>query len=205
MSISSWVLILLLANTLQAQDAKQQNSNPPQSNSQAPDSGSAPAQKTPGPGPNSAPPRSDHVDASSLDNAPGESSSKDTEIDLSPPPGDDEAHPHSEAGDDSDVGELHPFDPHKAAKDIEVGDFYFKRKNYIAAESRYREALYYKDHDATATFKLAVCLDKLSRNDEALTQYEDYLKILPYGPEAPEVKKAVARLKGPAASPTPAK
>jgi hypothetical protein len=24
---------------------------------------------------------------------------------------------------------FHPFDPHRAAKDIEVGDFYFKKKN----------------------------------------------------------------------------
>ncbi len=90
--------------------------------------------------------------------------------------------------------EFHPFDPHKAAKDIEVGDYYFKRKNYIGAESRYREALLYKENDAVATFKLAICLEKLNRPDEALTQYESYLKILPYGPEAGESKKSIERL-----------
>ena len=159
------------------------------------------------PGANSAPPRSDHVDASSLGEDTGESSSKDTEIDLSPPPGDDKAHPHSGDASDGDggVAEFHPWDPHKAAKDIEVGDYYFKRKNYIGAESRYREALLYKENDATATFKLAVCLDKMSRPDEALEQYQNYLKTLPNGPEAPEVKKAIARLKGPAANATPSK
>ena len=33
----------------------------------------------------------------------------------------------------------------KAAKDVDdVGDFYFKRKNYKAAQERYKDALYYK-------------------------------------------------------------
>ena len=38
-------------------------------------------------------------------------------------------------------------------KDIQVGDFYFKRKNYKAALERYKEALYYKQNDAVATFR----------------------------------------------------
>ena len=109
------------------------------------------------------------------------------------------------ASGNADTSEFHPWDPHKSAKDVEVGDFYFKRKNYRAAEDRYREALYYKDNDAIATYRLAICLEKLDRPDEAIQEYESYLKILPYGPEAPDVKKAIARLKGPAASAKPAK
>ena len=104
-----------------------------------------------------------------------------------------------------DLSEFHPWDPHKAAKDIEVGDFYFKRKNYRAAEDRYREALVYKDNDALATFRLAVCLEKMDRPTEAQEEYERYLKILPYGPQAADAKKAVDRLKAPAASPKPVK
>jgi len=104
-----------------------------------------------------------------------------------------------------EVSEFHPWDPHKAAKDIEVGDFYFKRKNYVAAESRYREALLYKDNDALATFRLAVCLEKMDRTEEAREQYENYLKILPYGPLAADAKKAIERLKGPAADAKPAR
>ncbi len=93
------------------------------------------------------------------------------------------------------VSEFHPWNPHKAAKDIEVGDFYFKRKNYRAAEDRYREALVYKENDAVATIKLAVCLEKLYQPDEARKQYESYLKILPQGPQADEARKALLRLK----------
>ena len=109
------------------------------------------------------------------------------------------------SGDGGDVSEFHPWDPHKAGKDIEVGDFYFKRKNYRAAEDRYREALLYKDNDAIATYRLAACLEKMDRADEARAEYESYLKILPYGPEAADAKKAIERLKGAAANAKPAK
>jgi tetratricopeptide (TPR) repeat protein len=97
----------------------------------------------------------------------------------------------------AEVGEFHPWNPHKAAKDVEVGDYYFKRKNYRGAESRYREALFYKDNDAIATFRLAVCLEKMDQPDDARKEYESYLKILPHGPQADEARKAVSRLKGP--------
>jgi len=179
--------------------------------SSAPSQTSQPSAKFPPANPE--PPRSDSVNAATLDNEPGESSSKDTQIDLSPPPGDDKSHPQSsdtltdvEAGPGgASVGEFHPWDPHKAAKDIEVGDFYFKRKNYRAAEDRYREALLYKDNDANATFRLAECLEKMDRPAEARQQYERYLKILPHGPEAERAAKAIERLKGPSAEAKPAK
>lgn len=148
------------------------------------------------------PPRSDKVRADEL--SEGESSSKDTKIDLSPPADDEKAHPQSSdvlsdstgGSANSNVGEFHPWNPHKAAKDIEVGDFYFKRKNYRAAEDRYREALYYKDNDAIATYRLAVCLEKLDEPGEAVSQFENYLKILPHGPQAEDARKAIERLNG---------
>src|SRR3954468_9858250 len=86
---------------------------------------------------------------------PDDSSSKDNKIDLSPPKGDEVAHSDPDDDANSDVMETKPWNPHKAAKDIEVGDYYAKRKNYKAAISRYREALEYKPRDAEATFKLA--------------------------------------------------
>lgn len=187
----------------------QNSSAPPADKAQSPNSASStPDKKVPSRKPNLEPPRSDRVDASSLPDDTGNSSSKDTQTDISPPPNDSKDHPQSsdvlvdESG-AGDTGEFHPWDPHKAAKDIEVGDFYFKRKNYKAAEDRYREALYYKDNDAIATYHLAECLEKLDRPDEARAQYESYLKILPYGPEAENAKKAIARLKTSAANAKP--
>ncbi|HLW85905.1 MAG TPA: hypothetical protein VKR60_11880 [Candidatus Sulfotelmatobacter sp.] len=142
------------------------------------------------------PPRSDRVNAADLGTDLGESSSKETQIDLNEPENDARAHPRSAeavaaAGDVNSVAEFHPWNPHKAAKDVEVGDYYFKRKNFKAAEDRYREALYYKENDAEATFHLAVCLQKMERPGEALAEYESYLKILPSGPHAKDAHLAI--------------
>jgi tetratricopeptide (TPR) repeat protein len=143
------------------------------------------------PGQSQAPPRSD-------DRTPGESSSKDTRIDLSPPAGDAKMHPNSGVADD--VLEMHPYDPHKAEKNIEVGDYYYKMKNYRAAESRYQEALEYKPNDAEATYKLGVSQEIQGKTEEALDAYQGYLKILPDGPHAEEAKTAIERIKNPDAA-----
>jgi tetratricopeptide (TPR) repeat protein len=82
----------------------------------------------------------------------------------------------------------------KAMKDVEVGDFYFKRKNYHAALDRYKEALYYKENDAVATFRVAVCQEKMGDTEEARKYYEQYLKILPEGPFAKEAKESLERM-----------
>ncbi|MBZ5686865.1 MAG: tetratricopeptide repeat protein [Acidobacteriia bacterium] len=187
-----------------------QSSPPAPAKLQKPNATSSAPDKSPERNPNLTPPRSDSVNAASLGDDAGDSSSKDTQIDLSPPPNDAKDHPKSSdilsdegSAGGGDTTEFHPWDPHKAAKDVEVGDYYFKRKNYAGAESRYREALFYKDNDAVATYKLAVCLEKMNRPDEAITEYEAYLKILPYGPEAADAKKAIERLKSPAAGVKP--
>jgi len=138
----------------------------------------------------------------------GQSSSRDTKIDLSPPKDDAKNHPDSAAAvsdaeaesaadtEDSggDVQEMHPWDPHKAAKDVEVGDFYFKQKNYRAAASRYREALFYKPDDAIANFRLGECLEKMNRPGEAALHYQAYLKILPDGPLSKDAHKQLEKL-----------
>jgi len=129
-----------------------------------------------------APPRSD------------ESSSKQTQVDISPPAGDIESHPGADVG-DSDANEFTPWNPMKAMKAIEVGDFYYKKENYQAAVSRYREALEFKPHDAEATFKLAEALVKTGDTAGAIENYRAYLKILPNGPYAKKAHEALDKLK----------
>jgi Putative Zn-dependent protease, contains TPR repeats len=132
-----------------------------------------------------------------------ESSSKDTRIDLSPPVNDAKNHPMSGAAvsdaknedEPSDVKELQPWDPHKAAKNLEIGDFYYKRKNYRAALERYKEALVYKPNDAVAQYRLAESLEKTGKPEEAVNHYQEYLKILPHGPLAGDAQRALERLK----------
>src|ERR1700745_786115 len=165
------------------------------------------------PPPNQPPPRSDQntvpADKSHPSIQSEESSSKENPPDLTPPPDDAKTHPargtalHAaeaaaglhEGDEIGGVQEFKPWNPHKAEKDVEVGDFYFKRKNYRAALSRYQEALYYKYDDAVATFRLAVCQEKLGESEEARKAYEAYLRILPHGPSAAEAQQALGRLK----------
>jgi len=130
------------------------------------------------------PPRSDQL-------APDESSSKQTQIDVAPPSG-DEKHP---GNNDSELTEFHPWDPHKAAKCVEVGDYYSKQGNYRAAISRYEEALEWKPKDADATFKLGEAQEKVGDPTAALANYQAYLKILPSGPYADKARKGVDRVK----------
>ena len=123
-----------------------------------------------------------------------ESSSKQTEIDVSPPSDDIKTHPGADV-DDSDTNEFAPWNPMKAMKAVEVGDFYYKKENYQAAISRYREALEYKPHDAEATFKLAEALNKTGDTAGAVENYKAYLKILPNGPYAKKAHEALDKLK----------
>ena len=166
-----------------------------------------PPASDPTPAANEAAPRSDDEPASPPAIRPGsrkpkseprpaaaeESSSRDTKIDLSPPPGDMHDHPESTTTPD-DVQEFHNYDPHRAEKNVEIGDYYFKLSNYIAAESRYREALEYKPNDAVATYRLATALDHLGKVAAARQNYQTYIKILPLGPYAKESKDALQRL-----------
>jgi len=133
-----------------------------------------------------------------------ESSSHDIRPDLSPPKDDDKDHPFSKSAvadleptppaDTTGLQEFHPWNPLKASKDVEVGDYYFKRKNYKAALERYKEALYYKDNDAIATYRLAVCEEKMGNKDEARKNFEQYLKILPEGPLAKDARASLEKL-----------
>jgi len=130
-----------------------------------------------GPQANQAPPRSQGP-------GPGDSSSRDTGAET--PPGEP----------DDSVTELHAWDPHKALKNVEVGNYYYRQHNYRAALSRYCEALQYKPNDAIATFRVAETLEKCGDLAGARTYYEAYLKILPAGPSAEQSRKALDRLKG---------
>lgn len=96
---------------------------------------------------------------------------------------------------DSDVNEFTPYNPMKAMKAVEVGDYYFKQQNYRAAISRYREALEYKPHDGDATFKLAEVLNKTGDTPGAAENYAEYLKMLPNGPYAKKAKQALEKIR----------
>lgn len=179
---------------------------------QQPPSDQSPPQSPPqaqAPPPNQQPPESKQEAKSDQEKSrehsaeAGESSSRDTWIDISPPKDDLKDHPNSAVGlresteYAGDVQELHPWDPYRALKDDEVGDFYFKQKDYKAALARYQDALIYKNNDAVANFRLAQCYEKMGQPEQAIPHYQEYLKILPQGLFAKDAKKALAKLGAP--------
>src|SRR5690242_2968501 len=121
--------------------------------------------------------------------ATGESSSRDTQIDLDNHPTKEEPAPAEEDG-----SVLKPWDPHKAAKDVEVGQWYLKLKNYRAALERFNSALTYKPDDAEAIYGLAVTQEKLDLLSLADSNYRKYLGILPNGPRSKEAEEALKRI-----------
>ena len=88
-----------------------------------------------------------------------------------------------------------PTDEQQAAKDIDVGYFYLKDKNYRAAESRLKEALELTPNNPVALIGLAQAQQKLGERDAARENYEAYLKTQPDGADSEKVKKALAELK----------
>jgi Tfp pilus assembly protein PilF len=121
--------------------------------------------------------------------ATGESSSKDSQIDTTGHA--DKEEPAAPAEDES---VLTPWDPHKAAKDVEVGQYYLKLKNYRAALERFNHALTYKANDAEAIFGLAITQEKLDLLSLAEQNYRKYLEILPNGPKSKDAQDGLKRV-----------
>ncbi|HEY6273937.1 MAG TPA: tetratricopeptide repeat protein [Terriglobales bacterium] len=127
-----------------------------------------------------------------LSSQQGESSSKDAQID---PSGTARARPEAVADPNAtDEKAFRPYDPHRAAKDLEIGSFYLKQKNYRAALERFNDALLYKPDDAESIYGLAVTQDKLDLPDKARKNYSKYLEILPQGPRAKDCEEALKRI-----------
>jgi len=135
-------------------------------------------------------PKQDAPDVSAGEAPVGESSSRDSQISLEKRT----SKPANDASGPDDVQEMRPYDPHKAAKDMEVGQYYLKQKNYRAALERFNDALLYKPRDAEATIGLAQTQDKLGLSTPAYENYRTYLEIFPGGPMARQAQEAIKRL-----------
>lgn len=118
---------------------------------------------------------------------PADSSSKDSEINLEGPS-------TTTSKGSGDVHELYPYNPHKAAKDIEVGQYYLKHKNYRAALDRFNEALLYKPNDAEATYRLAQTQEKVELYALAYQNYRSYIAIYKEGPYVKDAQEAMKRI-----------
>ena len=83
--------------------------------------------------------------------------------------------PTADEVEEVEEGPLEP-DPQKAKEHVEVGDFYYKRKNYSAAEERYREAIRFNPKWVTAYEKLVRLLEKQHAFGEAVKVCEQFVQ-----------------------------
>jgi tetratricopeptide (TPR) repeat protein len=90
----------------------------------------------------------------------------------------------------SELSDAKPYLPPSPKKSVEIGDFYFKRKKYSAALSRYREATEDDPNYAPAYLGLGRVYEKIGLKQKALEAYRKYLDALPSSKQAEEAKDA---------------
>jgi len=86
------------------------------------------------------------------------------------------------------------YNPMRAAESLKIGDFYLKRKNYVAAIERYLEALEYQPGLIAAHDALGRAYEKSGSRDKALAVYRNVVQKFPDSPKAAEFKSRIARL-----------
>jgi outer membrane protein assembly factor BamD (BamD/ComL family) len=85
------------------------------------------------------------------------------------------------------------FNPLQAKKEIDAGNFYFKKGNYRAAANRYREATLWDDSSAEAFYKLGEAYEKMASLDRAREAYTRFLALSADKGKANDVRKRMAR------------
>ena len=90
--------------------------------------------------------------------------------------------------------EEHPFDPFRAEKNVEIGEFYMRKKNYDAAIERFKESIRYKPNFALPHRLLGEAYEKKGEKGEALEFYKKYLQVQPSASDAGKIRKRIERL-----------
>jgi tetratricopeptide (TPR) repeat protein len=84
------------------------------------------------------------------------------------------------------------FNPLEAEKDLKIGNYYFKKGNYKAATSRFREATLWNPTYADAFLRLGDSEEKLKDKKGAEEAYSKFLALAPDSKEAESIKKKLA-------------
>jgi len=93
-------------------------------------------------------------------------------------------------------------DPDQARKSITIGDFYFKRENYKAAQLRYEEAIRYHAKGTKAYRKLVRVLEKQLSFLEAAIVCEDFVDANPESNDVSQFQDLAKKLRHKAKPPS---
>lgn len=100
-----------------------------------------------------------------------------------PPP------PEPPEEDEALVEKEYAFNPIQAAKELKIGDFYFKKGSYPAAIGRYKEALKWNPRFADAWRRIGDAQEKRKDLAAAREAWDKYLELEPEGKYASEIRK----------------
>ena len=93
------------------------------------------------------------------------------------------------------VDKEYAFNPLQAQKELQTGNFYFKKGSYRAAANRFLEATRWNPGYAEAYLRLGEAREKLKEPAEARKAYEKFLELEPKGKDATEIRKKLAGMK----------
>jgi Tfp pilus assembly protein PilF len=97
---------------------------------------------------------------------------------------------------DLDVREKeYAFNPLQAAREITVGNFYFKKGNYRAAATRYEEAVKWDPANGDAYLKLAGAYEKVSEKERAREVLAKFIEMVPDHKRVPEIRRKLGKTK----------
>ena len=95
---------------------------------------------------------------------------------------------------EADVSHPKEFNPLLAAQNLKIGDFYFKKKNYIAAIQRYMEAIEYQPNLTGAYEALGRAYEKNGDLAKAISSYKDFIQRNPDSPKIAEFRTKLSKL-----------
>jgi tetratricopeptide (TPR) repeat protein len=96
-----------------------------------------------------------------------------------------------ESTDEAGPKELNPL---LAEENLNIGNFYYKKRNYPAAIQRYREALEYKPDFIRAYESLAQAYEKNKELDKAMNTYKDFIEKYPESPKSRDFRARLSKL-----------
>ena len=96
--------------------------------------------------------------------------------------------------DESLAPKEYSFNPLQAAKELKVGNYYFKKGSYRAAAQRFQEATRWDNTLAEAFLRLGEAREKQRDHKAAAEAYAKYIEMAPDAKDAAEVKKRLDKV-----------
>ncbi len=95
---------------------------------------------------------------------------------------------------EADVNQPKPLDPLLSEKNLKIGDFYFKKRNYVAAIERYKDSIEYQPDNTAAYLALGRAYEKNGDPGKAIEVYKSFIQKNPDSPRIAEFRTKLAKL-----------